>query len=322
MNLLFEENYWDSAVLKTEFMRFLINVHGLDLSLWDKMGFWDQSYRPFSYFSGKRLVSNVCVYSMDMTIRGKKCGVAQISAVGTLPEYRRKGLSLKLNQEAIDWARENHDFFYLFADLEAYLFYKKCGFTRAAEFKTSLSVSGEAAMPGAVELDTDRKDHIEQIYRLACNREPVSNVLGVSNEKLFMFWCLYYLKDHIYYIPELDILVLYKRENGLVTIFDIVGARIPAFSEIYPYICSEGDKTVEFLFMTDKLNIGRCDLVQVEDRGTHILGNFPLEKTQFIMPYTAQAWLYGVMRRASSGILTSKRLAFTLALALKVLSLA
>ncbi|MCH7879915.1 MAG: GNAT family N-acetyltransferase, partial [candidate division Zixibacteria bacterium] len=103
-------------------------MHGVDLSSWDKLGFWDQKYRPFSYFSGASLVSNVCVYSMEMTIQGKRSLGAQISAVGTLPEFRRQGLSLKLTRRAMDWAHEDHDFFFLFADKNAYQCYDKFGF--------------------------------------------------------------------------------------------------------------------------------------------------------------------------------------------------
>jgi GNAT superfamily N-acetyltransferase len=289
MGLLYREDYWDVPELKKQFISFLIRIHGLDLSLWDDMGFWDQKYRPFSYFDGDTLVSSVCIYSMDMTIRGKRRSVAQVSAVGTLPEYRRRGLNLALTQKAVEWARANHDFFFLFADNGAFPFYEKCGFRLVEEHKATVSVSGGAARPGADKLDVERKDHIELIYRLASDREPVSDVLGVSNKRLLMFWCLYYLADHIYYIAELDILVMFKRDDGLVTVFDIVGKSVPMFSEVYPYICAENDETIEFLFIVDKLNLGTFDLVRVKGNGTHLLGEFPLESREFIFPYTAHA---------------------------------
>lgn len=289
MNLVFRENYWESPELKREFMSFLVQLFGLDLSLWDNMGFWDVRYRPLSFFSDNSLVSNVCVYSMDMTIHGKHCLVAQISAVGTLPEYRKRGLSRKLTQAAIDWARDNHDFFFLFADEGAYQFYSECGFRLTDEFKATISVAGKVPRPGVVKLDMQNTDHIKQVYRLASIREPVSAVLGVSNQKLFMFWCLYALRNYIHYIPELDILVLCQRKSGLMTIFDIVGTRIPAFAEIFPYICEPGDQSVEFLFMVDKLNLGSFDQTRVEGNGTHLFGSFPLEGTKFIFPFTSHA---------------------------------
>jgi len=289
VNLSFRENYWDSPELKEEFMRFLVQIFGIDLSLWGKMGFWDTRYRPFSYFDDNTLVSNVCVYTLDMTITGNPSRVAQISAVGTLPEYRRRGLSHKLTQVALDWARVNHDFFFLFADEGAYQFYKDCGFRFTDEYKARISAPAVVARPGAVKLDMQRTDHIAQVYRLASNREPVSNVLGVSNDKLFMFWCLDSLRDHIHYISALDVLVLYKREGGLVTIFDIVGRTMPIFADIYPYTCHPDDKTVEFLFMVDKLDLERVGHVRVEGNGTHLFGRFPLEGAQFIFPFTSHA---------------------------------
>jgi GNAT superfamily N-acetyltransferase len=289
MNLTYRENYWNSPELKKEFMSFLVRIFGLDLSLWDNKGFWDRRYRPFSYFDNGTLVSNVCVYSMNMTIRGKQCLVAQISAVGTLPEYRRKGLSFRLTQQAMAWARDNHDFFFLFADEAAYRFYEECGFRRTDEYKARISAPQSVARPGAVRLDMQRTDHIKQVYRLASERCPVSDVLGVTNDKLFMYWCLYTLRDHIHYISELDTLVLCKRDGGLLTVFDILGQRVPAFAEIYSYICDPGDETIEFLFMVDKQDLGDHDLVRVEGNGTHLLGKFPLESTQFIFPFTSHA---------------------------------
>ncbi len=289
MNLSFREDYWDSLELKEEFKSFLVQIFGLDLSLWDKSGYWDRRYRPFSYFIDNSLVSNVCVYSMDMTIQGEKCPVAQISAVGTLPEYRRKGLSLKLMQAALDWARDKHDFFFLFADEAAYRFYKECGFRMTDEYYARISVLGKVARSGVVKLDMQKTDHIDLAYHLASNRAPISDVLGVSNNKLFMYWCLYSLRDHAHYISALDILVLFKREKGLMTIFDIVGASIPTFAEIYSYICDPRDEAIEFLFMVDKLNLENFDRIRAVGNGTHLLGSFPLENTQFAFPFTSHA---------------------------------
>lgn len=295
MELSYQENYWDVPELKTEFMSYLLGMFGLDLSSWDKLGYWDQAYRPFSYFNGQSLVSNVCIYSLDMTVQGNKCRVAQISAVGTLSEYRQKGLSSQLTRKAIDWARDNHDFFFLFADEDAYEFYEKGDFRHLDEYKARISVSGMNAKPGLVKLDVKNQDHLRQIYRFASEREPVSDILGVSSKKLFMFWCLNPLKDYIHYIAELDILILFKRVGELTTIFDIVGKSVPPFSKIYPYLCGEigetdeTDGTVEFLFMVDKLDLESFDEMKIEDNGTHVRGDFPLEGSRFIFPFTAQA---------------------------------
>ncbi len=289
MDLTFRENYWNARKLKKAFMDYLVQVFGLDLSLWDKMGFWDQRYRPFSYFNDDSLVSNVCVYSMDMTVQGRRCRVAQLSAVGTLPDYRRKGLSRTLIRAAMDWANDTHEFFFLFADEGAYQFYEDCGFRRVDEYKVRISFSGMTARSGVIKMDMHKPDHIDRVYRIASQREPVSDILGVSNAKLLIYWCLYGLRDYVYYIPELDTLVLCKRTGGLLTVFDIVGSTVPVFADLYPYICDPGDETVEFLFMVDKLNLGNVGYVRIDENGAHVYGRFPLESGKFIFPLTSQA---------------------------------
>lgn len=289
MDLTYREAYWDDAALKAEFIRFLDRTHNLNLTAWDRAGFWDPKYRPFSYFEGDRLVANVCVHSMKMTANGRRCRVAQVSAVGTQPEYRRRGLNLKLTERAIAWAQDSHEFFFLFADEEAFPFYQKCGFRRVEEFKPRLALGGKQAIAGEIKMNWDQEDHRGRIIAMAGNRAPVSNELGVSNLRLFLFWCLYFLKDNIYYIPDLDVLVLYKREGDVLTVCDIVGEHIPAFSDIYPYISKPSDRAVEFLFMPDRLNLGPHDWAKTRANGTHVLGELPFEHTEFIFPLTAHA---------------------------------
>jgi hypothetical protein len=224
-----------------------------------------------------------------MMVNNKRCWVAQISAVGTLPEYRRRGLNIKLTQKAMDWARPDHEFFFLFADEDARRYYENRGFRRANEYTTRISVGGGTAQPGAEKLDIKRDDHLELIYRYATERAPVSNLLGVLNEKLFMFHCLYVLHDYIFHIADLNILVLCKRDKELLTVFDIVGKDIPAFSKIYPYIRSKESQTVEFHFMPDKMNLGGSAKTIPLDSGANLMGDFPLEESKFIFPFTAHA---------------------------------
>lgn len=288
-NLNFCEDYWDNPELKSEFKRFMIQMFRLDLSPWDTAGFWDSRYRPFSFFERNLLVSNVCVYSMDMIVKGDRRQVAQVSAVGTLPAYQRKGLSRELTRIAIEWARDNHDFYFLFADDNATAFYAQCGFRSVQEYKARIHLTSCENKLGAVQLDMRNAEHVKLVHRLAASRAPVSDLLGAYNDKLFMFWCLTFLRDFIYYIQELDIVVLLSREGGVLKLFDVVGSVIPTFSEMYPYICRPSDKSAEFLFMVDKMNLDNVEMIQVEGNGTHILGSFPLEGTQYLFPYTSHA---------------------------------
>lgn len=289
MSLEYREEYWDSSDLKQKFKSFMIDIFALDLSLWDSRGFWDENFKPYSYFDDSSLVANVCIYSMDMMVGGKRCRVAQISSVGTRPEYRRKGIGFELMQKGLERTREEHEYSFLFADDEAFGFYEKSGFQYTDEYKARINVSGKSPRSGILKLNMERSDDIDTVFNLASEREPVSNILGAFNEKLFMFWCLYALRDQIYYIPDLEILALFKRDKGLLTLYDIVGRKIPTFNEIYPYISDPLDEIVEFLFMADKLRPGKFEEVVVKENGTHLSIGFSLKGTRFIFPYTSHA---------------------------------
>ena len=288
-SLQYQNNYWDEPELKQQFIAFLTQMFNLDLTLWDQKGFWDYAYRPFSYFDGKKVASNVCVYSLDMMVKGHACRVAQVSAVGTLPEYRRQGLSIDLTNKALDWARDKHDFFFLFADEDAFGFYKKRGFREVYEHKARIYVNAKEQSPGAVRLHMDRAEDIELVHRLAKKRTAVSDELGVLNARLLMFWCLYALQDCVYYIPDLDAVVMWKNVDGVKTIYDVVGTSVPTFEQLYPYIAEPEDRQVEFRFIPDKMRVGEVEYIKVEGNGAHVMGTFPFEGSKFMFPFTAQA---------------------------------
>lgn len=301
MNLTFRENYWDSPGLRVEYNRYLSQLFSLDLSRWDEAGFWDNNYRPFSFFDNDRLVANVCVYSLDMVVQGVRQRAAQISAVGTLPEYRRRGLAAELMRRGLEWARGErdantaHDFYFLFADEEAFSLYRACGFRPVNEYAARISLTSEISQtgvsrsPGLLRLDMERREDVDRVFRMARERMAVSDTLGVLNAKLLMFWCLYGLRDYIHYIPDLDVLVIFKRDGELVTIYDIVGTQLPTFAELFPYIGAETDEICDFRFVPDKLQVGEVAHVPVEGNGTHVMGTFPLDRIRFMFPFTAQA---------------------------------
>lgn len=289
LELTYRDNYCRTAGLKEIFKRFLVKMFGLDLTLWDQLGFWDFDYRPFSYFSDGEMIANVCLYSMDMLVAGERCRVGQISAVATASDFRREGFSRDLIHRALEWAAADHDFYFLFADEGAFGFYEACGFRSVEERRPRIEIEGRSPSNGAEHLDTLRTDHTALIYRLAQTRSPVSDQLGVLNDKLLMYWCLYGHRDHLYYVADLDALIICARQGSALHVYDVIASTVPPFADFYPYICSTEDDQVEFHFMVDKLQLDSYDHVAVEGSGTHLMGPFPLEEMPFVFPATAQA---------------------------------
>ncbi len=285
----FRFDYFDDPAARNQFKSFLHSIHSLDLELWERMGFWDDAYVPFSLFDGDRIVASVCLYTMDMMIGGERCRVGQFSGVGTVEPLRRRGLSRWLTERAIEWAAPTHRGFFLFADDDALPFYARCGFTPVEETMTVLSVDRQEVRPGLRKLNIGSESDRERVYQLACQRTPVSNSLGVLTPKLLMFHCLYTLHDHAYYLPGHDLVVFFKIENERMTVFDVIGREIPPFEDLHPFLTLRPHREICFQFMTDRLEIEASRRVDIEGSNAYIYPTLELPKPDRIFPYVAHA---------------------------------
>lgn len=118
-------DYWADASARRAFKEFMGQVFGMDFDPWDAAGYWDNEYRPFSFFSADgRVVANACLYSTRLVIAGRRVRVGQISSMAVLPELRRQGLGRQLAEAALRWASDHgHEFFMLFAPRGSLLHY-------------------------------------------------------------------------------------------------------------------------------------------------------------------------------------------------------
>ncbi|MFH1681204.1 MAG: GNAT family N-acetyltransferase [Candidatus Eisenbacteria bacterium] len=287
--LTYRSHYWDDRSAKGAFKEFLVSLFGLDLGLWDAGGFWDEQYMPFSLFDEDRIVSSVCLYSMEMTIGGKRRRVGQFSAVATLPSFRRRGLARRLTEKAVEWASDTHEGFFLFASDEAVPFYARCGFSPIRETADTLVIDPPPRRDGLRKLDMGSDRDIERVHEIASERAPVSDTLGALNPKLLMFHCLYALRDCVYEVADLDTVVLFKPERGRLVLFDVIGRRVPPFAELYPYLAREPHEEILFLFMTDKMGIEPTGKRTMKENNAHIDPAFPLPGPRCLFPYASRA---------------------------------
>jgi GNAT superfamily N-acetyltransferase len=287
MNLRLQTAYWNDQSAREAFKRFILEIHGLDFSAWEAAGYWDESYRPFSLFEGESVVANVCLYLLDAIVHGSPTQLLQISGVGTRPEFRRQGLNRRLTQIGLDWARGRYTGLFLFANDEAVPFYERCGFEPLTEFIQTMDVEPVAKRPGIVPRDCARKEDRDRVFEFAQRRAPISNVLAIMNPKLFMFHALYGLRGHLYEIPEIGVLIAYRRTSRGLQILDLLGECIPRWEDLYPYLVQEDDRTVEFHFSPDRLGLTGTQSVPLEGNNCFVQGAFPVPCPVF--PYTSRA---------------------------------
>ena len=287
MSLVLRSAYWSDRGARDAFKRFIFEIHGLDFAEWESAGYWDEAYTPFTFFTGEKVVASVCIYLLDAVIRGEAVRIAQVSGVGTLPEWRRKGLNRRLTEVGLDWAHGKHRGVFLFANTEAIPFYERCGFTPFTEYVARVEQRPVEGREGCVKLDSGRKAERDKIYEYARRRAPVSNEFGVLSAKLLMFHALGGLRSHIYEIPDLGCLVFCRRDSNCLRIYDVVGARIPGWHELYPYIARESDRFIEYHFHPDKLGVEGARIVPLIGNSCFVKGTFPVPRPVF--PFTCRA---------------------------------
>jgi GNAT superfamily N-acetyltransferase len=287
--LTYRAHYFDDPVHRTEFKRFMHMIHQLDLTVWEQYGFWDPAcYTPFSIFDGARIVSTVNIFTMDLVVQGQVRRVGQISGVGTDPAYRRQGLARHLTGAALEWAARTCEGFFLFASDEAVALYQLCGFVPVREAAPVLAVTPPRSRSGLRRLYTANDEDRALIHRLARERAPVSRVLGVLTPSLLMYHCLNGMRDHIGYVAELDVLVLFRTDGRRLTLFDVVGPAVPSFEELHPYLAAYPHQEVLLQFEPDLMGV--VPQVRVpQANNAHVRAPFAMPAENCVFPFVAQA---------------------------------
>jgi GNAT superfamily N-acetyltransferase len=288
-SLTFRSRYWDDQDAKAAYKRFLLTIHGIDLGPWNERGFWDDAYTPFSLFDGDRVVSSVCLYSMDMVVAGRPCKVGQFSGVGTLPEFRRHGLNRGLTRAALEWASPTHAGYFLFADDDAVPFYRRCGFESAPETIWTTAVERRSPRPGLRKLDPGNDRDVALVFDLACARSPVSDVIGAFNPKLLMFHWLVLLREHAWYVPDLEVALFSRTTGDVTTLIDVVGKEVPPLSDLQPYLPAAARGEVRFGFVPDKMKVDATARPAPPGDNPHVLPPFQWPAAEFRVPHTARA---------------------------------
>ena len=280
--------YWHDRAARQAFKDFILAIHQVDFEDWDRLGYWDDDYSPCSYFVDERVVASVCIYTMPAIVNGEACKVAQVSGVGTLPEFRKRGLNRRLHEIALGAALPHHRFAFLFSDEDAIGFYRKLGFRPVEAHAAVVPLPAVAPNPHAQKLDTRDPAVLGEIFRLASAREPTSRVFSTANPKLVIWHLIYRLRDHAWRIPALDAVVIMKREAGRVVVYDVLAKKLPSFEELAPYLVEGGAREAEFRFPVDALRVPAFTLKVLPGYDAHVMGPCDLGPHP-IFPFTSQA---------------------------------
>ena len=130
---------------------------------------------------------------------------------------------------------------------------------------------------------------IALLHRLLETREPVSNVVGVVQEKAI--FCFNEGSRPLHYVPELDVMVCMEQEGTRLRILDIVGPKVPTLAALLEQM-SQPIEEVTICFRADRLAVEAQVTPYIFDHDglTYLMvrGPFAPENFPFMLPRSAR----------------------------------
>lgn len=285
------ENYRDDHVLRNEYYRYSNTIFkGLDFERWYQRGFWTGRYVPYSLIKGGRIISNVSAYSMNVLLGGREVRGLQIGNVGTLPEYRKQGLSRELMNHVLAANRDSTDLFFLFANESVMDFYPRFGFSRQREVAFKSDISRVKPRFSGKKLNIYRLQDFAIIEKAVRNRCPLTEVFGVTDCPYITFWhILNVFPDAIISLEEDDVLIIATEHGGCLHIWDVMCAGPVDLSSVIPRVLQHsGTGTAMYYFPPDRFHYMYDEEVEHLDSPLFVRGGFPISDSHFKFPVTAQ----------------------------------
>ena len=219
---------------------------------WRDVGAWDDGYAAFSFMEGDRIVASASRQRMDIVLQGERMRAWQLTAVGTLPEWRRRGLQHQIMHRVLE-ATPRDDMFFVFGNGSVLEFYPRFGFERHREhfFRAPHTVVPSGAP--LRELDFESAADRALVLRLAASAEPVTTGFGVRDHGRIALWYWTNLFPSAFrYLPEMDAIIVAVQTGELLEIYDVLAAKQIDLAPALPRIATALVSQLEFGFTPDR----------------------------------------------------------------------
>ncbi|WP_353095153.1 GNAT family N-acetyltransferase [Tissierella praeacuta] len=258
-------DYRDDNMLRSSFNRLTEKTYGFNFEQWYGDGYWGDKYIPYSLLDGDKVVSNVSVNVLDFLILGEQKRYIQIGTVMTDEDYRGQGLSRALMEVVLKEWEDKCDLIYLFANDSVIDFYPKFGFNQYSEYQYSINKIKEDKSEKIRKMSMDNDKDRENVYNMACNTIPFSQVSMRNNASLIMFYCTYSMNDSIYYIEDYDTVVICEFNEEVLYVQDVLATKEVKLDKIINAVMTEKTKKVVLGFTPNDSSSYEKSLVNEED---------------------------------------------------------
>jgi GNAT superfamily N-acetyltransferase len=256
-NLKIISGYQSDAYLRSKFNDLFQTVFHFNLEGWYKRNYPTDFYIPYSLWDGKNILSNVSISKMNMMVEGVPRKCLQIGTVMTHPDHLMKGYATKLMNCIFEEWESKVEIIFLFSNDKAVKFYSKFGFSEVSETVFTYDPANLEAGNGPVDkLDLSYPRDFNLLEKLAESRMPGSLVFGAIDAKeLFIFRALYFSKEQLFFLPDLNVLVNCRKKESILEIYDIVSNKPFDAASVLSRFVEPGIESIRFFFTPDQLSI-------------------------------------------------------------------
>lgn len=249
----FISNYLNNDKYRKSFNELAIKTFSINFDQWYKEGYLGGNYINYSFLCEEKVLSNVSANKFNIIYNGELKKAIQLGTVMTDENFRNKALIRRLINRILK-EYEGYDLIYLFANDSVFDFYPKFWFKRVIEGKyemdtkeiTKLKLNSDKV----IKLDLVNEEHKNILKRLCENRLSISQELGIiKGNSILYLYCNYEFKNDLYYIKEDNIIVILRRENNIVTLYDILSVDNFNLDNIVLKILIEDDEKIQFNFV-------------------------------------------------------------------------
>lgn len=196
-------------------------VFGLSFEDWYQSGYWQEKHIPYTLFDGEKAVANVSVNIMNFYVFGKQQRYIQLGTIMTDEDYRNKNLSRFLIEKVLEEWNPKCDLIYLHANNTVLEFYTRFGFRRVNEYSYFKRVDNDSEGHAFEKLDMSLPSNRNMLHDYAKNSRFFGKLSLHENADLVMFYCTGFMKENVYYIKALDVILVATFEDHQLHILDI-----------------------------------------------------------------------------------------------------
>jgi len=282
--------YQKNQILRESLNELVQQVFKIDFEAWYQNGYWTNKYIPYSIVKDNRVLSNVSVNVMNFNVFGIEKTFIQIGTVATEKTNRGKGYSRYLMEHVINEWRPKSDLLFLFANDEVLNFYPKFGFKRFDEHRYSSVVQNVTDTIAADKIDMTNKANIDFVFSMVNNSITMSAVDMRNNAELVIFHCMSHMKNNVYFIRELNVLVIAKLKSDTIILNAVYSPNNIPFTEIIKALSTKDTKRVIFGFTPKETSGLDMSLHKEEDTTLFMLSESQqFDENKFMFPIICHA---------------------------------